>query len=50
MNDAPAFASRHPALRGLIATERAARVIERTAFRFTHRPALRTPSIHERTR
>lgn len=38
MNDAPAFASRHPVLRRVVASARAARAIERTAFHFTYRP------------
>lgn len=37
MNDAPAFAARHPALRRITASERAANAIARTAFRFTER-------------
>lgn len=37
MNDAPAFAARHPALRRVIASSRAADAIARTAYRFTER-------------
>jgi hypothetical protein len=38
VNDAPAFAPRHHALRGITATARAAEAIARTAFRFSDRP------------
>jgi hypothetical protein len=38
MNDTATHVSRHPALRGIVASGPAARAIERTAHRFTHRP------------
>ena len=42
MNDAPAYASRHPALRRVVASSRAADAIARTAFRFTERRSCAT--------
>lgn len=45
MNDAPAFAARHPALRRITASERAANAIARTAF-IVHGPAACGKTFH----
>ncbi len=41
MNDTPPYGSHHPAMRLIAATGLAAAAIDRTAYRFTHRPAPR---------
>lgn len=49
MNGCTTHAARHPALRCITASTRAARAIDETAFRFTQRPVHPAPAPNERT-